>query len=96
MGTIVLVAQILGRQNTSSRTIVLAASLMLLHNPFLLLYDVGFQLSFLASLGIIHGKPMFDVGLNKIGEKFKFDVGLNKIDEKFKKVFDNQYFCELK
>ncbi len=67
MGTILLVSQILGRQNTSSRTIVLAAALMLLQNPLLLQYDVGFQLSFLASLGIIYGKPLFDIGLNRIG-----------------------------
>jgi len=60
MGSIFLVAQILGRQNTSSRTIVLAGCLMLLQNPLLLLFDVGFQLSFLASLGIIYIKPLFD------------------------------------
>lgn len=60
MGSILLFAEALGRQNTSSRTIVLAASLMLLHNPMLLLYDIGFQLSFLASMGIIHLKPLID------------------------------------
>ena len=60
MGSIFLFAQALGRQNTSSRTIVLAGSLMLLQNPLLLLYDIGFQLSFLASMGIIHVKPIFD------------------------------------
>lgn len=60
MSSILLLAQILGRQNTSSRTLVLAGTLMLVQNPFLLMYDIGFQLSFLASLGIIYIKPMFD------------------------------------
>ena len=58
MGCIALLAQKLGRQNTGSRTLTLAAALMLLQNPLLLIYDVGFQLSFLASLGIIHIKPL--------------------------------------
>jgi competence protein ComEC len=58
MGSIFICAQVFGRQNTSSRTIVLAGSLMLLQNPLLLIYDAGFQLSFLASLGIIYLKPV--------------------------------------
>ena len=57
MGIIYLLGQKLGRQNTSSRIIVLAAALMLLQNPLLLFYDVGFQLSFLAVLGLIYLEP---------------------------------------
>jgi len=60
MGSLFLLAGKLGRQNVSSRTIVLAGAIMLLENPLLLLYDIGFQLSFLASLGIIHLRPLFD------------------------------------
>lgn len=60
MGSILLLAEIFGRQNTSSRSIMLAGAFMILHNPFLLFYDVGFQLSFLASMGIIHVKPLID------------------------------------
>lgn len=60
MGSIFLLSEIFGRQNTSSRTIVLAGALMLLQNPLLLFYDVGFQLSFLAVMGIIHLKPLID------------------------------------
>ncbi len=60
MGSIFLAGQQWGRQNTSSRTLVLAGALMLAQNPFLLMYDIGFQLSFMASLGIIYGKPLID------------------------------------
>lgn len=63
MGIIFLLAQKLGRQNTSSRTIVIAATLMLLQNPMLLFYDIGFQLSFMASVGIIYGKPLLEIGM---------------------------------
>jgi len=77
MGSIFIFAGVLGRQNTSSRTIVLAAALMLLQNPLLLIYDIGFQLSFMASLGIIYLKPLFDQLFKKIfKEKLKefFDI----------------------
>lgn len=60
MATVFLLAQKLGRQNTSSRAIIFTAALMLAQNPLLLPYDIGFQLSFLASLGIIHLKPLID------------------------------------
>ena len=42
---------------------------MLLVNPFLLRYDVGFQLSFLAVLGIIYLGPIFKKMLNFIPEE---------------------------
>ncbi len=60
MASVFLLAQKFGRQNATARVIVLTATLMLLQNPMLLAYDVGFQLSFLASLGIIYGKPAID------------------------------------
>jgi competence protein ComEC len=58
MGTIYLLAQKIGRQSASSRIIVLACGLMLLFNPLLLFYDIGFQLSFMAVLGIIYFDPL--------------------------------------
>jgi competence protein ComEC len=45
--------------NTSSRTVVFAAAVMLAQNPLLLKLDVGFQLSFLAIMGIIYLLPIF-------------------------------------
>ena len=59
MGCAFLLAQKLGRQNSSSKIVVIAAVLMLVFNPLLLFYDVGFQLSFLASMGIIYIEPFF-------------------------------------
>lgn len=59
MGGLFLLAQHLGRQNISSRAVVFAAAVMLLQNPFLLALDVGFQLSFLAMMGIIYLLPTF-------------------------------------
>ena len=77
MGSVLLVAQILGRQNAGARVLVLAATLMIIQNPFLLRYDVSFQLSFLASLGIIYGKPFIDYYIKKITkERFTFWVDI--------------------
>lgn len=59
MGGMFLLGQHLGRQNVSLRALVFAASGMLVANPFLLARDVGFQLSFLAVLGIILFLPIF-------------------------------------
>lgn len=59
MGGLFLLAKYLSRVGASSRTIVFAASLMLAHNPLLLKLDVGFQLSFLAMMGIIYFLPIF-------------------------------------
>jgi len=72
MGSVALLAQHVGRQNTGTRVLVLTACLMLLQNPLLLLYDIGFQLSFLASLGILHAKPLIDYYFKIIfKERFK-------------------------
>lgn len=58
MGGVYLLSQKIGRQTMSSRLITLACSIMLLINPLLLIYDVGFQLSFLAVLGLIYLDPL--------------------------------------
>lgn len=52
-----LFAQYLGRESKSSRALVMAAAIMLFQNPLLLKLDVGFQLSFLAVMGIIYLMP---------------------------------------
>lgn len=57
MGGLYLLAQKLGRQSMGSRVIASAGAIMLLINPLLLFYDVGFQLSFLAVMGLIYLEP---------------------------------------
>ena len=59
MAGLFLYAQKIGRLNSAGRTLVYAATLMLLENPLLLRLDIGFQLSFLATAGIIYlTKPL--------------------------------------
>jgi competence protein ComEC len=65
MGFLYLFGQILGRQNDSSRAIFFGAAIMLAFNPFLF-KDAGFQLSFLAIMGINYLFPIFSKWLRKI------------------------------
>lgn len=53
MSGILLWAMKHGRLADCENAIVFAASIMLLFNPLLLRWDIGFQLSFLATLGIV-------------------------------------------
>ena len=57
----VLIGQTLGRNSNINNTLAASALLLLLFNP-LLLFDVGFQLSYLAVLGIIHfQRPIYQL-----------------------------------
>lgn len=53
MGSLAIFAQIIGRPGDTLRIVVIAAALMVLQNPLILRFDVGFQLSFLAVLGMV-------------------------------------------
>ncbi len=60
MGGLVIWAMKEGRLANSTNAILFAASGMLLFNPLLLRYDAGFQLSFLATIGIVQLSPIFE------------------------------------
>lgn len=60
MGVIVLLAKHLGRTSHIFNTLILSALVMTLHNPYVLMWDAGFQLSFLSTLGLIYLNPLFD------------------------------------
>lgn len=63
MAVLVLVAGALRRQYDVLRALLLAGVAMLWVNPYLLLYDIGFQLSFMATLGLILVVPQFEARL---------------------------------
>lgn len=60
MGGLVIWAMKEGRLANSQNAILFAAAAMLVINPLLLRYDAGFQLSFLATLGIVYVYPLFE------------------------------------
>ncbi len=71
MASLLLLAQRFGRLRTAGRSIVFAATIMLIFNPLLLKLDVGFQLSFLATLGIVYLKPIIDKRIENWPNSFK-------------------------
>ncbi len=58
MAILVLIARLTGRVGDMMRALFFAGFLMLMHNPKLLYYDVSFQLSFLATLGLLILSPL--------------------------------------
>ena len=71
MSVMILLAVRVGRLSSAGIAIIFAGSLMLLHNPNLLRYDTGFQLSFLAVLGIIYIYPKLDSIFKKYPDYLK-------------------------
>ena len=69
MGGVLLWAMKNGRLANSTNAILLAGSVMLFLNPLLLRWDIGFQLSFLATMGIIWLAPFFE---QYISEKYNW------------------------
>lgn len=60
MGSLLLWAMKNGRLSSSFNAIIFSAGIMLFINPLLLRWDIGFQLSFLAALGIIELSPFWE------------------------------------
>lgn len=60
MALIVLLAKATGRSYDMGRALLVAATLMVFENPSILLSDPSFQLSFLASVGLIFVSPILE------------------------------------
>ncbi|MFH1714149.1 MAG: ComEC/Rec2 family competence protein [Candidatus Nealsonbacteria bacterium] len=71
MGGLFLLGRYFGRKSDSQRAIIIAATSMLFVNPFLLRLDVGFQLSFLAMMGIVYLLPSFQKTFRKLPNIFQ-------------------------
>jgi len=70
MGILGLIALNYGRQNNIHITILFSAFFMILWNPKILWWDVGFQLSFAAVLGLIYVSPLFEDYVQKLPQAF--------------------------
>lgn len=67
---LILFGGTIGRRASQINLMLLAAALMLLFNPFLLRYDLGFELSFLAFIGLIYLSPLLKSYLCRIQNSF--------------------------
>ena len=76
MGFIVLLAKQMGRASKVKNILILSAAAMVFVNPRILLWDAGFQLSFLATLGLIYLGPILQKRLTKLPEAFGLQENL--------------------
>lgn len=60
MALLVLLARATGRTSQITHALFLAAFFMVLHNPMIVLFDPSFQLSFLATVGLIYCAPALE------------------------------------
>lgn len=57
---LIIYGKLLGRRGNQTNLMLLAAIAILLFNPYLLIYDIGFQLSFGAFAGLIYLSPIIE------------------------------------
>ncbi|PIQ66784.1 MAG: hypothetical protein CO184_00350 [Candidatus Zambryskibacteria bacterium CG_4_9_14_3_um_filter_40_16] len=69
MGVLALLANVLHRRYDITRALVFAGFLMIVWNPKILVFDFGFQLSFLATAALIWVAPFFEDKLNFIPKR---------------------------
>ncbi len=60
MGCLALLAQLLGRPINPGRVLIYTATIMAMNNPYILVWDVGFQLSFMATWGLMYLSPFLE------------------------------------
>lgn len=70
MAIIALFASLIRRDYNVGKALFIAGALMLIHNPLILLYDPSFQLSFLATLGLLLLSSPIEMKLEFITERF--------------------------
>ncbi|MEK7538640.1 MAG: ComEC/Rec2 family competence protein [Patescibacteria group bacterium] len=79
MVLVVIIARALGRESSALRVLVLAGTLMVLHNPMILFHDVSFQLSFVATLALVVLVPIL--------EKYFFGVSRSRTPSMMREIF---------
>jgi competence protein ComEC len=76
MGWLVLCSRECGRVPRTRRLLLVAATTLTIVNPTLLVFDAGFALSFLATIGILEWTPIISAHLGPIPERFGFRESL--------------------
>ena len=71
MAILALIARATGRNYDVARALILAAVFMIILNPYVLVFDVSFQLSFLATIGVIFLAPKIEKYFTWVTKKFE-------------------------
>lgn len=70
MGSLVLLAKNIARDSSPLRIMLATAAVMTAFNPFILLYDLAFQLSFLSTLGLLYFTDILEKPLTFLPDFF--------------------------
>ncbi|MFA6227518.1 MAG: ComEC/Rec2 family competence protein [Candidatus Paceibacterota bacterium] len=70
MSLIVILAQVTHRKYQIGRALVIAGVAMIIYNPKILVFDISFQLSFLATIAIVYVAPLLEKKFSFITERF--------------------------
>lgn len=76
MGGLLILARREGRSYQITNAIIFAGAAMLFFNPYLLRYDASFQLSFLATLGLVYLAPHFNKRFSRLPNFLSFRANL--------------------
>jgi len=76
MGGLLILARREGRSYQITNAIIFAGAAMLFFNPYLLRYDAGFQLSFLATFGLVYLAPRFNKWFSRLPDFLSFRANL--------------------
>lgn len=76
MGGLVLLARQLGQRSRITNTLALAAAAMVMINPQVLVYDAGFQLSFLSTIGLVYFSPLLERVFHWVPKTFELRASL--------------------
>ena len=88
MGSLGIVAILFGRQVKIEHTIFIAAGLMIIINPLIVRFDAGFQLSFLAVLGLVYFAPKFDTWFARI-------PGYSKLHKSIREALSSTFAAQM-
>ncbi len=66
MGILVLIARQSGRRSGIGNVLMMTAVIMAMQNPFVLIWDAGFQLSFLATAGLVYLSPIVESWFTRV------------------------------
>jgi len=70
MALLIVLAKVIGRKYNIERSLLVAGCVMVAWNPLILVFDISFQLSFLATYGLIVFTPFLEPYLKRIPKQF--------------------------
>lgn len=70
MASIVVTSRVVGREFDVTRALLFAGFVMVLHNPYVLIYDPSFQLSFIAMIGLVYVSPVCETWFSFVTQRW--------------------------